>query len=34
MVSMINDLILGQRNGTPQGGIRKAARESAVLLQH
>lgn len=34
MVSMINDLILGQRNGTPQGGVRKAARESAVLLQH
>lgn len=32
MVSMINDLILGQRNGTPQGGIHKAARESTMLF--
>jgi len=34
MVSMINDLILGQRNGTPWGGVHEAAQESAVLLQH
>lgn len=34
MVSMINDLMLGQRNGTPWGGVREAAQESAVLLQH
>lgn len=34
MVSMINDLILGQRSGTPRGAIREAARESAVLLRH